>query len=56
MTKKENCINSSNDNLKKMFGPLFSFLGYEDVEIKDDGHSITFETNDKKRRNNDENQ
>lgn len=49
MEKKEKCINSSNDNLKKMFGPLFRFLGYEDVEIKDDGHSITFETKDKKK-------
>ena len=47
MTKKEKCINSANDDLKEMFGPLFSFLGYEDVEIKDDGHSITFETKDK---------
>lgn len=49
MAKKEKCINSANNDLKEMFGPLFSFLGYGDVEIKDDGHSITFETKDKKK-------
>lgn len=49
MAKKEKCINLSNAVLKEMFEPLFSFLGYEDVEIKDNGHSITFETKDKKK-------
>ena len=33
---------TKNEDLKKMFEPLFKFLGCENMEINDDGYSITF--------------
>ena len=33
---------TKNEDLKKMFEPLFKILGCENMEINDDGYSITF--------------
>ena len=42
IVEKETKINESNEDLREMFKPLLNFLGCEDMEINDDGYSITF--------------